>query len=251
MAKTTKRKSTPAPVPDPIAAIFEAWRLWLLGALIGALLAWLAFQIAPPDFRARATVVVDQNLEQAWQYFPDRQLSQFLLRETERLEQIAWSDEVMNEVAAEVPGFSVEQLRGGSVLLLAHPSDGGWHFYADDADASTAQQLAAAWAQAFVDSSRAAITASPDLQATRAALSAELLAGTDVEDEGVRALMQDLIFLAEHTKGLSMYTEISVSQIADLPTAPSLSLSTYLLVGSIAGALAAPLYVLLRPARKR
>src|SRR3990170_8372073 len=95
------RKNAQTKIPDdPLAAIFEAWRLWLLGALIGALLAWGLFQVAPPAYRARATVVVDNNLEEAWVYFPDRQLFQFLQRETERLEELAWSDDVMQAVAA-------------------------------------------------------------------------------------------------------------------------------------------------------
>jgi len=224
--------------------------MWLLGAMIGALLAWGLYQLFPPAYRARATVVVDNNLEQAWQFFPDRQLFQFLQRETERLEQLAWSDAVMQSVANEVPSVTVQKLRGG-VLQLSQPSDGGWHFYADAADPATAQLLAAAWAQAFVDAASAAVEASPEMEAARAALNEELLKSNGPDEARLQELMQQLDALDERTKGISPYTELYISEAADLPTHPSVSQPTYMFVGSLAGALAAPLYVLLRPAASR
>lgn len=242
MAKRKPRSSRAIPPPDPFADLFGNWRLWLLGALAGALLAWGVYQIAPPDYRARATVVVDHNLEEAWQYYPDRALFQFLQRETERLEQLAWSDAVMQTVAAQV--FSVEELRL-DILQLAHPSDGGWHFYADYRHPAIAQDLAAAWAQAFVDAARAAITASPELQSARAALNTEL-AAPEPDEERIEELLDEIAFLAEHTQGISMYIEISLSQVNNLPVERSVSQGTYLLVGSVIGALLAVAYVLVR-----
>jgi capsular polysaccharide biosynthesis protein len=231
---------------DILAEFFSAWRLWLLGALLGALAAGLVFQIAPPDYRAQATVVVDNNLEEAWQYFPDRQLFQFLQRETERLEQLAWSDEVIQGLAAEHSAYTAEQLRQ-DVLHLSHPSDGGWHFYASAADPAAAQALASAWAERFVAAAQAAVQQAPELEAARAALSEALQASAEPDPAELRPLLENLAGLAEHTKGISIYTELYVSQAAGLPTTRSVSLATYLLAGSVAGALAAPLYVLLRP----
>jgi hypothetical protein len=192
---------------------------------------------------------VDNNLEEAWQFFPDRQLFQFLQRETERLEQLAWSDAVLEKVAAAAPGSSVGQLRG-QALQLSQPSDGGWHFYADAADAAAAQSLAAAWAQAFVDAAQAAVDASPEQQAARAALNAELLKPQPDEAQ-VRELANNLADLYEQTKGISLYTELYVSQAAELPTERSLSLASYLLIGSVVGALAVPLISLLRPTPRK
>lgn len=244
-----KRSLSTSASTDFLAELFGSWRLWLLGAFLGALLAYAAFALFPPDYRARATVVVDSNLEEAWQFFPDRQLFQFLQRETERLEQLAWSDGVLQSVTASVPGHSVSELRDHA-LQLSQPSDGGWHFYANDPDPTTAQTLAAAWAQAFVDAAHAAVAASPELQAARAALNAELLQ-PEPDDARVRELADDLSRLNENTKGISLYTELYLSQAADLPTVRSLSQATYLLVGSAIGALAAPLYSLLVPSKRR
>lgn len=236
---------------DRVAQFFSAWQLWLLGALAGALLAWVIYSLFPPAYRARATVVVDNNLEEAWQFFPDRQLFQFLQRETERLEELAWSDGVMQNVASAVPGYSVQDLRS-RVLQLSQPSDGGWHFYATDRVPANAQELASAWAQAFVDAANAAVQASPEMQAARAALNEELLKLNGPDPARVQELTQQLAALYEQTKGISPYTELYVSQAADLPTERSVSPATYLLVGSALGALVLPLYSSLRPtARKR
>lgn len=243
-----KRKSNRVnPVNDPLADLLGNWRLWLLSALAGALLAWVVYLVAPPDYRARATVVFDHNLEEAWLYFPDRALFQFLQRETERLEQLAWSDAVMQQVAAQESAISVVELRD-DVLQLAHPSDGGWHLYADHRDPATAQLLASVWAQAFVSAARAAISASPELQAARAELNVEL-AATEPDQSHIDELLDEIAFLAEHTQGISLFVEISVSQAEDLPVERSVSQATYLLAGSAVGALAAATYVLVRPSK--
>jgi hypothetical protein len=244
------RPVKPFTTEDPIAEILESWRLWLLGALFGALLAWGVFAAAPPDFRARATVVVDNNLEEAWKFFPDRQLFQFLQRETERLEELAWSDQVMQTVSATSIGVTVEDLRG-SILQLSQPSDGGWHFYANHSDRVTAQNLASAWAQGFVDAVHSAVQASPELQMARTELDAVLFSDHDPSEEEIQQLTLDLAELAEHTQGISPYVEVYVSQGEDLPVDRSVSQGTYLLIGSIVVAIAFPLWVVLRPQSSR
>jgi capsular polysaccharide biosynthesis protein len=241
MPKTPAKSST-----DLLAELTGAWRLWLLGALAGALLAWAAFALFPPDFQARATVVVDNNLEEAWVYFPDRQLFQFLTRETERLEELAWSDAVMQSVSAQLGG-AVTNLRSG-VLSLSQPADGGWHFYANHPDPQLAQQLASSWATAFVEAAQQAVEASPDLQAARQALEAELLQ-TQPNEERLTELLAQISRVAEQTRGVSPYTELSIAQSANLPTERQVSLATYLLVGSAVGALLVPLWVAFSPRR--
>lgn len=243
MPASNRKPSTP-PGFDPLVRLLGAWRLWLLGALLGALLGWAVYALFPPDFRARATVVVDQNLEEAWQYFPDRQLFQFMERETERLEELAWSDEVIAGVAAQVPGVSVAELRAGR-LQLAQPGDGVWRFYADAGDAGDAQALASAWAGAFVDAARRAVEASPELDAARRALDTELALGDDADPERIEQLTTQITDLADDTRGISPYTELSLSQAVELPIERSRSLGAYLLVASLLGALVAALYVLL------
>lgn len=242
-----KRTTFPA---DPLAEILAAWRLWLLGALAGAVLAWGIYQLFLPDYQARATVVVDANLEEAWEYFPERDLFNFLFRETERMEEMAWSDQVLGVVIEAVPAYSLSELRS-RVLSLSHPSDGGWHFYATSPEPATAQALASSWAQAFVSAVQGATIASPELQAARSRLSEMLLASSEPDPAAMAEVMAELLFLAEHTRGISMYTELYVSQAAELPLQRNVSLASYMLVGSFVGALAVPLCLLLVPARLR
>jgi hypothetical protein len=240
------RPVKPSSPEDPIAEILASWRLWLLGALLGALLAWVLFAVFPPAYRARATVVVDNNLEEAWKFFPDRQLFQFLQRETERLEELAWSDAVLQTVTASSNDLSIDELRP-SILQLSQPSDGGWHFYADHPDRAIAQTLASTWAQAFVDATRASAEASPELQMARLELDAVLFSDHDPSEEEVRLLTEHIMTLAEQTKGISPFVELYVSQSDDLPVERSFSQGTYMLLGSLVGALVVPLWVVLRP----
>ncbi len=87
------------PSLDDLIRLLKAWRFWVLGTLLGALLGAVFFYIAPPPYRARATVNVDFNLEEAWPEEIDRQQFYYLERETRKLEEIAWSDDVLQIVA--------------------------------------------------------------------------------------------------------------------------------------------------------
>ncbi len=137
-----------APTSEDLIHLLKAWRFWLLGAVAGALLGVAVYLVAPPAFRARATVNVDFHLEQAWPQNTDREQFYYLERETRKLEEIAWSDAVLGEVAAQAGGASLQQLRG-EILQLSQPGNGGWHFYADERDPHKAALLASTWAEAF------------------------------------------------------------------------------------------------------
>lgn len=116
------------------------------------------FALAPPPFRARATVNVDFHLEQAWPQNSDREQFYYLERETRKLVEIALSDETLGVVAHAVPGLTLQQLRGGAAQL-SQPGNGGWHFYGIDADQERAEIIASVWASAFRDAVRRQVTA--------------------------------------------------------------------------------------------
>ncbi|HQV93026.1 MAG TPA: hypothetical protein PLA27_12370 [Anaerolineales bacterium] len=175
-----------------LTRLLKAWKFWVLGAILGALIGAAAYVVAPPPFRARATVVVDFNLEEAFPTDTDRQYFYYLERETRKLEEIAWSDEVMNQLSSEF-GIPVEELRGGK-LELSQPAEGGWHFYATDQNVRQAVQIASTWARLFTDEVNAKVAASD---------------------------------------GLNPFIRVETAQVENLPTEPSLPLSTYLLIGAI------------------
>jgi uncharacterized protein involved in exopolysaccharide biosynthesis len=178
---------------DDLIRLLKAWRFWSVGALIGALLGAGLYYIAPPPYRAHATVLVDFNLEQAWPEETDRQQFYYLERETRKLEEIAWSDLVMGLVVESVGDVTIEELLNGT-LSLSQPAEGGWNFYADDRDPERAAELASAWSQVFVEQIR---------------------------------LRTGLL------EGPNEYIEVTRTRAAQMPTDRSLSLSTYLFVGAI------------------
>lgn len=144
-----------SPSLEDLIHLLRAWRFWTLGAMLGALLGAAVYFIAPPPYRARATVNVDFNLEQAWPNDTDRQQFYYLERESRKLEEIARHDEIMSQLSSEF-AIPFDDLRG-SKLQLSQPAEAGWHFYADDTDPQTAAALAAAWAEAFVQRVQAEI----------------------------------------------------------------------------------------------
>jgi len=181
------------PSMDDLIRLFKAWRFWSIGAVLGALLGAGLYSIAPPPYRAQATVLVDFNLEQAWPKETDRQQFYYLERETRKLEEVAWSDLVMGLIVESTGNITVEELRNGK-LSLSQPAEGGWHFYADDEDPERAAVLASAWSQTFVEQVR---------------------------------LRTGLL------EGPNEFIEVTRTQEAQMPRDRSLSMSTYLFVGAI------------------
>jgi hypothetical protein len=150
-----------APSLGDLISLLKAWRFWLLAAFVGGLLAAAIYFLAPPPYRARATVNVDFNLEQAWPQETDRQQFYYLERETRVLEEIAWSDNVL-KVVADTQNVSVAELRD-SKLTLSQPAEAGWHFYADDPIRQRAAGIASAWAKAFTEQATAQVGKSDGL----------------------------------------------------------------------------------------
>ena len=143
----------PPPSLDDLIHLLKAWRFWVLGALVGSLIGAATYYIAPPPYRARAVVNVDFNFEQAFPENTDRQDFYYLEREARKLVELAWSDDVLSQL-----NFPADELRDGK-LNLSQPAEAGWHFYADDRDPQQAEELASAWATAFVEKAQAEIKA--------------------------------------------------------------------------------------------
>ncbi len=192
------------PSIDDLIRLLKAWRFWSVGALVGALIGAAVYYIAPPPYRAHATVLVDFNLEQAWPQNTDRQDFYYLERETRKLEEVASSDTVMESIVKANQNITMQDLRSGK-LSLSQPAEGGWHFYADDKDPERAAALASSWAQAFVEQVRLQV---------------------------------------KSAQGLNSFIEATETQAAQSPRDRSVSVSTYLFVGAVAFLTVASFFIL-------
>jgi hypothetical protein len=189
----TMRWMLAAPSVDDVVRVLRAWRFWVGASVVGGLLGGLLYLMIPPPYRAQATVLVDFNLEEAWPQETDRQQFYYLERETRKLEEIAWSDAVLESVAEADGLATVSALRGGQ-LHLSQPGEGGWHFFADSASSRRASLLASTWALQFV------------------------------RQAGRRIGADD---------GLNRSIELEVTQGARLPVTRSTPMGVYLLAGSL------------------
>ena len=208
---------------DDVIQLLQAWRFWLLSGLVGALLGGLVYFIFPPDFRARATVVVDFNMEQAWPVDSDRELFYYLEREARKLEEVAWSDATLGMVAEEVGDISTSDLRSG-VLELSEPADGGWHFYANDPSSARAEELASVWAEIFVTEVQSGIKTAIALDASRKALEVN-----PTEDE----ILAYVTELESKSLGITPELQISPAQVSDLNPQRRVSLASYIFAGAV------------------
>lgn len=187
-----------SPSLDDLIRLLKAWRFWVVGALIGSALGAAVYFIFPPEYRAKATVNVDFNFEQAFPENNDRQDFYYLEREARKMVELAWSDDVLGQLNA-----SVEELRNGK-LNLSQPAESGWHFYADDKNPQTAEELASAWANAFAEKAQAEIEAG----------------------------------------NLNEFIKLEVTQSANLPKERSIPISSYLLAGVSGFLVLAVLFIL-------
>lgn len=208
---------------DDLIGLLQAWRFWVLGGLVGALLGGLVYLVAPPDFRARATVVVDFNMEEAWPVDSDRELFYYLEREARKLEEVALSDTTLAKVSERVGDVTVAELRGG-LLELSEPADGGWHFYANASSPERAEELASAWAQVFTEQVREGIETAVALDAARKALE------SDPTDETLLARVSEL---EADSLGITPELQISPKQLSDLNAQRRVSLANYIFAGAV------------------
>jgi hypothetical protein len=215
-----KNLLVPASLSD-LTRLLRAWRFWVLGALVGGLAGAAFYYVKPPDYRARATVVVSFNMEKSWPNKPDNELFYYLDRESRKVQEIAWTDATLQQVAGQT-GLTVSELRSGK-LELSQPQDGAWHFYASDPSAQNARSLAAAWAQVFTSQVQQGIQNAVRLEAARTALAAS---PTDLK------LQAEIQNLEASSLAITPELQVALAQSKDLTASRKNSLGVYVAAGA-------------------
>lgn len=162
---------------DLYRLVLEHWPRLIASAILGGLLLWAYGQAAPRRFRASASVNVDQNAEAVVPIGDESGIASYLNRETLRLETLAFSDEVWEEVARALAdeGFLHRPDDISHILndvRLPHPMDGEWRFTAYAADPALAARAAQLWAEAFVRHADHAVRIAREEEALRSTISA-------------------------------------------------------------------------------
>ena len=212
----------------------RAWKLLLVAALIGGLIGAAAYQLWLPPFRVMSKVVVDQNLEQALPEAPDREIFYFLERETQKLQDLAWSDAVLEQVAEEIKGVKAIDLNNG-MLQLSQPGDGGWRFYGISESPEQAKQLSKTWAKIFTTNVQQAVLASNELVAVKKELSS-LTDNLSAETLETRQKLESrAIELESRAFGLHPEIQVHQNQTKDLKVERTARMGAYLFTGAISG----------------
>jgi capsular polysaccharide biosynthesis protein len=230
------------PHRDDFIRALSAWQILLAAVLLGGLVGAAVYAIFPPPYRASATVVVDNNLEKSLPAAPDRDVFYFLARETDKLEAVAWSDVVLDQVAQKDGKTSTADLRQG-MLELSQPSDGAWHFYAVDSNPKWAAELATAWADSFTQTTKSAIDTAVKLDAAQAALQKITTEGKACTEncqtylDSMTELEKQIFTLENASLGINPNVQIASTQKAVAPKARISRMGNAVLAGAAAALL--------------
>jgi hypothetical protein len=219
---------------DSLVQVFRAWRLWFVGAMLGALIAAGVYWVFPPEWRARAVVVVDFNIEEYYPVPPGKQFY-FLGREARKLQELAFSDETLQLVADQLNGVTVQDLRE-DILSLSQPEDGAWHFFADSRDAAQAEKIAGIWAETFYQQVLDGIEISAVLEEYRAEIVRLMEENPDMSSGEINYLATQLVPEINKSMSITPYLELTLSQVNNLKIERNVPLSVYVLSGSVIGA---------------
>jgi hypothetical protein len=137
-------------------AIARRWPAMVAYAAAGAVILWACALAGDHSYRAVASVVVHHHVERAHPDANEREIFNYINRETVTLETVAYSDAVWDRVLEQLAREGWLSTPGsGSRLFdrtrLPHPMDGEWQFAARAEDPGLAARLANLWAESFVE----------------------------------------------------------------------------------------------------
>ncbi len=206
--------------------VLLSWRLWLVGAALGAILGVVLSFVLPRRYETFATVIVDHNREQAWVTAFDKEMFYFYDVENRKLEAVAMGDAVLEAVAEDVPEVSVVALREG-MLRIVKQYDGIWELHVVSDDAALSEAVAGAWAMNFSSEVMGSLDFEKELEEARAKflmIQSATVCEIKENDNAVKPEEWTVLNDAENffkeivtnAKGISPYVEISPVSVTNL-----------------------------------
>ncbi len=248
MAKPKTKQGQWLGLPE-VYFVTHSWRLMLIVFLVGGLIGAAVYAVFPPPFRARSVVTIDLNLETTFPESPDREIFYYLERETNKLEELAWSDQVMQRTIDIAGQGTIEKLRN-STLQLSQPGDGGWKLYATSSDPKTAKLIANAWADAFEEIVRQGAVVERERVALQKLLEKENINPGQTDKAEISRITTRLNELDLATLGIDPQIEISRTQKSDILVVRKASQGLYIFSGAMIGLIGSLLTVVLFPSRR-
>jgi len=227
----------------------SSWRLMLIFFLVGGLIGAAVYTVFPPQYRARSVITIDQNLEKIFPESPDREIFYFLERETNKLEELAWSDQVLQKTVDIAGVGTIKQLRN-SILQLSQPGDGGWKLYATSPDPKTAKLIANAWADAFEETVRLGASVERERAALQILLEKENITPGQINQAEITRIISRLNELDKLSLGIDPQLEVTRSQKSDIQVVRKASQGLYILGGAMVGLICSLMAVILFPSRR-
>ncbi len=154
-------------------ALARRWPVTVAYSLAGATILWAYSLAGSHPYRAVAAVAVHHNVERAHPDANERELSEYIIRETALLETVAYSDAVWDGVFESLATEGWLRRPDSAATLfdhtrLPHPADGEWQFVASANDPALSARLANLWAGSFVDVVNEGVAATIRAEALRA-----------------------------------------------------------------------------------
>jgi hypothetical protein len=217
--------------PNNLILVLQSWRLWLLGAILGAIGGGLIFQLTPPSFQAEAIVSIDHNLEQAWPFPMDKSEFVFIGRETHKLELVAWGDGIFISILTNNPKYLEEDL----ALSIDKSQEGAWGFYATADNKQDAENIVNSWVLAFEEEVISRIDTTFEIEKKRTQILDHIAANPNISVLEIEQEIVKIEDLLDGYSGISPYLEIDIIQFGKINSTYQLSKSIYLLFGSFLG----------------